>query len=648
MACIKVPPCDTEVFYGGYEDWPSFRDMFTAVYLNHPKLTPAQKLYHLRNKTRAWEALRARYENKQMLADNQLKTLFSLPAVNSENSEAIQRIQTTINDCLSSLNSLGVPVANWDPILIYFCSTKLPEETLSLWEHSLKSRKELPLWSHMNEFLTSRYEVLERLNSIRSTKNRHSFPQRSNEIQAFHSKENLSFKCKLCSNPHSLKVCYNFRQLSVPERKKFVEENGYCVNCLAYNHVLKDCQSTFKCFQCKRSHHTLLHSESNPPNKSYAQRPMTQSANHSTSLLHTQSAPSTPTQSDETQSKHPIFELSQNISPTTDGAPAVVQANFSSNNETTLLPTAVVHVEHLGELYSLRAFIDQGSQKTFISERSQKRLQLPTTKENFSITGMGGSMVENVNRVCKLVLVSKKTNTRIEAQAIVLHKLTSFLPTFHVKKPSLAVVTDLDLADPKFFNPSQIDIVLGSDLMPQILLEGVKHNVFGNLLAQNSIFGWYLSGPMKREVLSSFHTHVVEDNSESINSQLKKFWEIEELPDNQQPSEDDIFCETFFVNTTYRQHDGRYVVRLPFKSTFPCGLSLGRSRFQAMKQALRMEHTLNKNPSLKEEYTQVLEEYLTLDHMKPTSSEEMYDNGTYQSFYLPHHSVIRAESKSTK
>lgn len=40
---LKVPACDTEVFYGGYEDWPSFRDMFTAVYINHPKLSQAQK-----------------------------------------------------------------------------------------------------------------------------------------------------------------------------------------------------------------------------------------------------------------------------------------------------------------------------------------------------------------------------------------------------------------------------------------------------------------------------------------------------------------------------------------------------------------------------------------------------------------------------
>ncbi|KAI8116931.1 hypothetical protein CVS40_11101 [Lucilia cuprina] len=50
--CIKLPHCDTEIFKGSYEQWPSFRDMFTAVYINHSKLSPVTKLYHLRNKTR--------------------------------------------------------------------------------------------------------------------------------------------------------------------------------------------------------------------------------------------------------------------------------------------------------------------------------------------------------------------------------------------------------------------------------------------------------------------------------------------------------------------------------------------------------------------------------------------------------------------
>ncbi|XP_012162960.1 uncharacterized protein LOC101454079 [Ceratitis capitata] len=108
--CLKVPACDTETFNWGYEEWPAFRDMFTAIYINHPKLSHAQKLCHLRYKTEgkagaiveqhplsddnfelAWEALRAKYENKRILVDNQIKALLSLPNVQIENSEQIQR-----------------------------------------------------------------------------------------------------------------------------------------------------------------------------------------------------------------------------------------------------------------------------------------------------------------------------------------------------------------------------------------------------------------------------------------------------------------------------------------------------------------------------------------------------------------------------
>lgn len=96
-AFLKLPPCDTEIFSGGFEEWPSFRDIFTAVYVNHPKLSDVEKLFHLRNKTRgdagaivkrfplcnenfalAWEALEEQYENISVLVDNQVNILLDI------------------------------------------------------------------------------------------------------------------------------------------------------------------------------------------------------------------------------------------------------------------------------------------------------------------------------------------------------------------------------------------------------------------------------------------------------------------------------------------------------------------------------------------------------------------------------------------
>lgn len=47
---LKLPPCDTPPFEGGYSKWPAFRDIFWAVFGAHPELSPAQKLFHLRGK----------------------------------------------------------------------------------------------------------------------------------------------------------------------------------------------------------------------------------------------------------------------------------------------------------------------------------------------------------------------------------------------------------------------------------------------------------------------------------------------------------------------------------------------------------------------------------------------------------------------
>lgn len=117
------------------------------------------------------------------------------------------------------------------------------------------------------------------------------------------------------------------------------------------------------------------------------------------------------------------------------------------------------------------------------------------------------------------------------------------------------------------FYSGKIDLVIGSDLTPKIFLSGVK-NVSDSLLAQNTIFGWILSGPVQAQV-SAFSTRVEPTPADSLCDLLKRFWEQEDFVDPAQPSEEDQICETLYQNTTIRRADGRYEVRLPFKKTFP-------------------------------------------------------------------------------
>ena len=39
----QLPPCDRELFHGDYHSWPTFRELFRAIYINDPRLSPVQK-----------------------------------------------------------------------------------------------------------------------------------------------------------------------------------------------------------------------------------------------------------------------------------------------------------------------------------------------------------------------------------------------------------------------------------------------------------------------------------------------------------------------------------------------------------------------------------------------------------------------------
>ncbi|XP_036340324.1 uncharacterized protein LOC118749627 [Rhagoletis pomonella] len=277
---------------------------------------------------------------------------------------------------------------------------------------------------------------------------------------------------------------------------------------------------------------------------------------------------------------------------------ARVQSFYSENESKILLPTSMVPVEHRGEIFKLRALIDQGSERTFISSKAQNKLRLPYQTSNFEISGMGGRVVQT---------------TKIKAQAIVLSQLTKMLPKFQPTLEQREKWSHLQLADTNCHSPSQIDLVIGSDLIPEIMLEGFE-KISKNLLAQNTIFGWILSGQFP-EKIACFSTQATPISNEDLDSQLRKFWELEEVPKSKLTSPDDENCEKFYQSTTTRAADGRYVVRLPFKPSFPDPISLGPSRTPALQQYLSMERNLLRKGDLKSLYENVLNEYLTLNHM---------------------------------
>ncbi|KAL1460507.1 hypothetical protein WDU94_012484 [Cyamophila willieti] len=77
----------------------------------------------------------------------------------------------------------------------------------------------------------------------------------------------------------------------------------------------------------------------------------------------------------------------------------------------------------------------------------------------------------------------------------------------------------------------------------------------------------------------------------SLDEQLKRFWEIDNVKVDIPVSSDDLQCEEHFQTTHYRESDGTYVVRLPFRQQPPPDLDQGHMIITTKPSSYVMTHS---------------------------------------------------------
>ena len=648
---LTLPPCDTDIFEGDYLSWPTFRDLFTAVYINNSRLSNIERLCHLVRKTNgeareivskcpltnqgfdvAWRNLREAYDNPRMLVNNQLKTLFGLPFLDKETSVGLKSLQRGINGCLTAMSTYDISTRSWDPILVFLCIQRLPTNTVNLWEQSIKDKAALSLWKDLDQFLTERSQTLDCLRDLRSTEPPKR-PTDNNKIKAHHTNaaSSTNSNCILCKNHvHFLRSCHRFKSLSVSDRYSTIKKFHCCVNCLSRAHEAKNCNSTHNCSICNKRHHTMLHRELPPFEQSNRENYNSNlGANSATASRLTNSIPS-----------NSFPSTSNNTTPSNR------QVFHTSENRTVLLGTAMVNLVHQGITYPARALIDPASEASFISERLQNRLKLSTYSTNAQISGVNQAVSATSRKMCSLRIGSPiDSSFFMETMALVLPNISGNLPSFVIPSFIKENLSNLRLADINFCDSRPVDLLLGADLYPQILLGEIRRDLLGSLLAQNTIFGWIITGPISKPPVQVYSTKVEFSEEDCLNRNLLRFWELEENPKKKILSTFDKICEENYRKTTRRGSDGRYIVTLPFKTEFPQNLNLGISRTNVLKQFYRTESSLLRKPEIKELYDNVVKEYLDLNHMKPVSTSP---TATTFACYLPHHPIIKPDRKTTK
>ncbi|XP_011869280.1 PREDICTED: uncharacterized protein LOC105562806, partial [Vollenhovia emeryi] len=292
--------------------------------------------------------------------------------------------------------------------------------------------------------------------------------------------------------------------------------------------------------------------------------------------------------------------------------------------------------------HSVRLLIDTGSELTFVSENLIRQLNIPRQYSGIVITGIAGKECTRTRGVVSLTLRSTHSNAAATIQAHVLRTVTSILPSFEAEPEEWPHLRNLALADPDFLIPRPVDILIGA--YGQIIKSNVIRHSPLMPIAQLSIFGWLVLGPVKREATrTSTHHASTQVNEDDLNELLTKFWVQEEVPthDVNQLTPDEQRCEEHFKATHSRDSSGRYVVRIPLKS--PVYL-LGDSYHVAHQCLKGLRKRFSRDVNYQRLYQQFMMDYETLNHMTKASSI----SSRRSHFYLPHHGVLKPDSTTTK
>lgn len=594
---VKLPTIKLPVFKGNYESWLEFKDTFNSLIHCNAQINDVQKFHYLRaslegsatrviqslefsaaNYRNAWELLCNRYDNQRLLVHNHVKALFSLDPITKESPYQIRQLVDTVSKHLRALSTLNLPTDHWDILIIYLITSKLDKNTLRDWEE-YKLSSDLPNLEEMNQFLKSKADLLETL-SI-NTRDTGQFQNKNSKHGSY---SGLVMQCYNCKGSHSIYKCKEFLKLDIVKRQDRIKALKLCFNCIrSLDHTANDCLSG-SCKFCKQKHNSLLHLQENTSSQSSSQ---------------------------------------------------VNLSSFSSNSNNisqVLLSTAVVRIQDVnGKFHLCRCLLDSGATSNFITEQLCTKLGVSVKAAHVSIVGVNHS-VSKVNKMCSVCIHSQHSNYKTSLSCFVLNRITDNIPNQVLDSSVLNIPDNIKLADQEFYCPKEIDLLIGAGLFWDIIKEG-KIKLGKQLpIIQNTTLGWIITGPFQ-ESSSKVYAHFVTCNEDD---QLKRFWEVEECPKTMPLSADEKECEDIFLRDLQRDNEGRFIVKFPLKHSPKL---LGDTKASATKRFLTLERKLESNPSLKAQYHNFIQEYISLGHMTKVSSDEL--NDTMVCYYFPHHSVVK-------
>ncbi|XP_055714232.1 uncharacterized protein LOC129808477 [Phlebotomus papatasi] len=647
----RLPPLDIPKFSGQFSKWISFRDRFVSTVINESSLSKVQKLHYLKgaltgeaasvlenlevtedNFEAAWDLLNTRFNKRKNIIMEYVKNFHSVSPVSTATNSNVRKL---VNDVVGVIQALDtMKESSRDPWLIHVVLGKLDHESKTLW--ACECGDKVPTWNEFVQFLYNRCDELDsysptaknitsggstsRVNSSKTSTHSH----KNSTASLVAASEN---SCKCCSSgSHPFYECPKFLSQSSDERYSFVRKSNLCRNCLVSKHFTNNCNYR-RCRLCDAKHNVLLH-----------ERFIAAASGSATPASSVPAAPPAPSTADNPTS--PTISTGQVVQhhPTPGSSSnRVVLSTFpcrtSPTNSMVFLATAIVEVlDADGKRIKCRAVLDSGSQTCLISTALSDSLRLKKHPVSVSLTGVGG-VQSNIRHQTDVILFSTTSSENFNLACLVVPRVTRNLPSWNVNPEEVNIPPGTMLADPQWFESRPIDILIGGTHYWEMVKDNTLRLGEGQPLLKETSFGFVVVGQW---------TTQQEENSAvcnistlaSLNKTLRQFWELEEVPEEPTASLEQEAAEKHFEITHSRSSDGRFVVKLPFRSN---SQDLGDSRSKALRQYMSLERKFHSNPEFHRLYTSVMDDYIQRKWLETVPPDAVQD----YSYYMAQHGVLK-------
>lgn len=653
---FKMAPMRITPFSGELADWIEFKA--TCDTILDSGFPEVQRLQYLKDAlfgearslvshilpgqgafNRAMQLLKDRYDNQRSIINAHLKRFYTIPCIETPSAESFRSMLNALNGLVAALKCYDIETSSWDAIIIFHISQRFDKLTLTQWEDKLDGKRTIPKLQTLLEFIQVRITVRqttetfneasqpEKWNKANKISGAH---KQGNEYKKYHDKVQDkvktfltlkdTYECGLCDKNHLSSRCTEIFRMNLKDRQARIKKKQLCENCF-YPHPVMECPFKPACKKCDASHNTLLH----PDGKQM--------------FLNTV----------EQEMASGVSNEDEKPNDDDDRLSTISQMHFYHVNEESdsevLLTTAIVPTISNKHSALLHALIDDGSTGNLITVNACKLLNLRFKRINVPMVGVGNMPVGCV--IGRAIVTIKSIHDKNYARTIKVIVVRSIGETKGIGQSAAQHwkhLHGLPLANPKYYDSHEFDLLLGTATHADLIMGAIVRGERNQPIARQSKLGWLVSGQTNilGESMAMCRATTFEhcDDDKNLSEQLKKFWELEEISTKKMLTPEEQMAETIFANSIQCTKDGKFIVDLPFKMK-PSD-HLGESFGMAIRRYKGLQRRFEKNPQLKKQYDEVLEEYLTLNHM------QLVTDRPQSQCFLPHHEVVKESSTSTK